>query len=69
MKIIKRDGSEVVFDIAKIANAIQAASDESPEEERLTARQVDYASHNVEDACESAGHTVSVEEIQDLVEN
>lgn len=69
MKIIKRDGSEVVFDLTKISNAIKAASDESPENERLTARQIDYAAHNVADACEAAGHAVSVEEIQDLVEN
>lgn len=69
MKIIKRDGSEVTFDITKIANAIKAASDESPESERLTPRQIDYAAHNVADKCEEAGHTVSVEEVQDLVEN
>lgn len=69
MKIIKRDGSEAVFDLSKIANAIKGASDESPENERLTARQIDYAAHNVADLCETAGHTVSVEEIQDMVEN
>ncbi|MEF2655843.1 MAG: anaerobic ribonucleoside-triphosphate reductase [Eggerthellaceae bacterium] len=69
MKIIKRDGSEVTFDITKIAHAIKAASDESPENERLSARQIDYAAHNVADTCEEAGHTVSVEEVQDLVEN
>ena len=69
MKIIKRDGSEAVFDITKIANAIKAASDESPDNERLTPRQIDYAAHNVTDLCEVAGHTVSVEEIQDMVEN
>mgnify|MGYP000431075608 CR=1 FL=1 len=45
MKIIKRDGSEAVFDLSKIANAIKGASDESPENERLTARQIDYAAH------------------------
>ena len=69
MKIIKRDGSEAVFDLSKIANAIKGASGESPENERLTARQIDYAAHNVADLCETAGHTVSVEEIQDMVEN
>ncbi len=69
MKIIKRDGSEAVFDLIKIANAIKGASDESPEEERLTARQIDYAAHNVADTCEALGHTVSVEEVQDMVEN
>ncbi len=69
MKIIKRDGSEAVFDLLKIANAIKGASDESPEEERLTARQIDYAAHNVADTCEAMAHTVSVEEVQDMVEN
>ena len=53
MKIIKRDGSEAVFDLSKIANAIKGASDESPENERLTARQIDYAAHNVADLCET----------------
>ena len=69
MKIIKRDGSEAVFDLLKISNAIKGASDESPEEERLTARQIDYAAHNVADTCEAMAHTVSVEEVQDMVEN
>ena len=69
MKIIKRDGSEAVFDLLKISNAIKGASDESPEEERLTARQIDYAAHNVADTCETMAHTVSVEEVQDMVEN
>ena len=69
MKIIKRDGSEAIFDLQKIAAAIKAASDEAPEEERLTARQVDYAAHNVADACEAIGHTASVEEVQDMVED
>ncbi len=69
MKIIKRDGSEAIFDLLKIANAIKGASDEAPEEERLTARQIDYAAHNVADTCEALAHTVSVEEVQDMVEN
>ncbi len=69
MKIIKRSGVEVAFDIAKIENAIRAANQEVQEADRLTERQVVYASQNVADACENAGHTVSVEEIQDLVED
>ena len=69
MKIIKRSGSEVVFDIDKIVNAIRAANLEVEESSRLTDRQVIYAAQNVAEACESAGHTVSVEEIQDLVED
>ncbi len=69
MKIIKRNGSEAVFNLAKISNAIDAANEEVPEDARLTARQIQYASLNVEDACKMAGHTVSVEEIQDMVED
>lgn len=69
MKIIKRNGSEVSFDIEKIKNAIKGANREVPEDERLTDRQIVYAAENVRDRCEAAGHTVSVEEIQDMVED
>ena len=69
MKIIKRSGTEVTFDIDKIVNAIRAANLEVEEGSRLTDRQVVYAAQNVAEACEKAGHTVSVEEIQDLVED
>ena len=69
MKIIKRNGSEVQFDLSKIENAIKAANKEVPEDERLGEREVKFASLNVEDKCKAAGHTVTVEEIQDLVED
>ena len=69
MKIIKRNGSEVPFDINKITAAIAAANKEVPEEARLTERDIMYAAANVADQCEACGHTVSVEEIQDLVED
>ena len=69
MKIIKRSGSEVVFDLNKIINAIKAANAEVQAEDRLTERQIVYAAQNVQDRCEQAGHTVSVEEIQDMVED
>lgn len=69
MRIIKRNGSEVEFDISKISNAISAANKEVPEGERLTQREITFASLNVEDLCKSAGHTVTVEEIQDMVED
>ena len=69
MKIIKRSGTEVTFDIDKIISAIRAANLEVEEASRLTDRQVVYAAQNVADACEAAGHTVSVEEIQDMVED
>ena len=69
MKIIKRNGSEVAFDISKIENAIRAANAEVPAKERLTEREVKFASLNVTDECMEAGHTVTVEEVQDLVED
>ena len=69
MKIIKRNGSEVAFDISKIENAIRAANAEVPASERLTEREVKFASLNVTDECMEAGHTVTVEEVQDLVED
>ncbi len=69
MKIIKRSGTEVAFDITKIENAIRSANKDVTERDRLTERQVIYASQNVAEACENAGHTVSVEEVQDLVED
>ncbi|WP_041738569.1 anaerobic ribonucleoside-triphosphate reductase [Coriobacterium glomerans] len=69
MKIIKRSGVEVAFDVDKISSAIRGANKEVKEADRLTERQVIYASQNVAEACERAGHTVSVEEIQDLVED
>ena len=69
MKIIKRNGSEVTFDISKIENAIRAANSEVPAEERLTEREIKFASLNVTDECMEAGHTVTVEEVQDLVED
>ena len=69
MKIIKRNGSEVSFDLSKIENAIKAANREVPEDERLGEREIKFASLNVEDKCKAAGHTVTVEEIQDMVED
>ena len=69
MKIIKRSGIEVAFDITKIENAIRAANGDVADSDRLSERQIIYASQNVAEACENAGHTVSVEEIQDLVED
>ena len=49
MKIIKRNGSEVSFDISKIENAIRGANREAAEDERLTDRQIVYAAENVRD--------------------
>ncbi|WP_322150501.1 anaerobic ribonucleoside-triphosphate reductase [Paratractidigestivibacter sp.] len=69
MKIIKRNGSEVVFDVQKIENAIAAANLEVSEEDRLSERSIKFAALNVADECMNSGHTVTVEEVQDLVED
>ena len=69
MKIIKRNGSEVSFDASKIENAILGANKEVAEELRLSEREVRFASANVTEQCENAGHTVTVEEVQDMVED
>ncbi|MCR5202487.1 MAG: anaerobic ribonucleoside-triphosphate reductase [Lachnospiraceae bacterium] len=69
MKIIKRSGSEMVFDITKITAAIEKANKEVPESERLTREQVLSISSNVEKKCSALGRAASVEEIQDMVEN
>ncbi len=69
MKIIKRNGSEVPFDVQKIVAAIQKANDVVEAEYRLTNEQVRRIARKVEDAAATCGHTVSVEEVQDMVEN
>ncbi|MDO4850126.1 MAG: anaerobic ribonucleoside-triphosphate reductase [Coriobacteriia bacterium] len=69
MKIIKRNGAEVTFDVEKIENAIHGANLEVPEEDRLSERSIKFAALNVADECMNAGHTVTVEEVQDLVED
>ena len=69
MRIIKRSGKEVGFDISKIMAAVQKANREVPEAERMSADQIDEISNNVEKICLEMAHTPSVEEIQDMVEN
>ena len=69
MKIIKRSGTEVGFDITKIISAVERANNEVPEKDRLTKDQIREISSNVTDKCLRTNHSVSVEEIQDLVEN
>ena len=68
MKIIKRNGTEVAFDISKIVMAISKANIEVDEKVRLTPMQIDRIAESVEVACEEMGRSPSVEEIQDLVE-
>ena len=68
MKIIKRNGSEVTFDRAKIVRAIEKANESGDGKPELTSRQIDYISFVIEDYCEDVGRALSVEEIQELVE-
>ena len=69
MKIIKRNGSEAVFDITKIIAAITKANHVVPESQRLTKEQILEISDHVQTSCLSRGHAMNVEEIQDLVED
>ena len=68
MKVIKRNGTEVSFDITKILSAITRANESIDEEKRMTSTQVRRIAESVELACQELGRSPSVEEIQDLVE-
>nr|WP_325238601.1 anaerobic ribonucleoside-triphosphate reductase [uncultured Oscillibacter sp.] len=68
MKVIKRNGTEVSFDITKILSAITRANESIDAEKRMTATQVRRIAESVELACQELGRSPSVEEIQDLVE-
>ena len=69
MKIVKRNGSEVTFDVNKIVSAIERANITVPLEQRLTHEQVVDAGDAVEAEAAVCGHTVTVEEVQDMVED
>ena len=68
MKIIKRNGAEVVFDIEKIIMAVTKANEAADESVRMTPLQIQRISQSVQISCEEMGRSPSVEEIQDLVE-
>ena len=68
MKIIKRNGSEVQFDEKKIMTAIAKANEAVAEDCQMTPKQIERIAERVILACESLGHSPSVEEVQDLVE-
>ncbi len=68
MKVIKRNGAEVSFDITKILSAITRANESIDAEKRMTSVQVRRIAESVELACLELGRSPSVEEIQDLVE-
>ena len=69
MKIIKRNGSEAVFDIMKIITAVTKANNVVKEDERLTPMQIRRIAESVENSCLGMNRALSVEEIQDLVEH
>jgi anaerobic ribonucleoside-triphosphate reductase len=69
MKIIKRNGAEVPFDITKIITAVTKASDSVGGQDRLTREQITQIAAAVTDQCQQLNRAVSVEEVQDLVEN
>ena len=68
MKIIKRNGAEVVFDLDKILNAVTRANSAVEEAVRMTPLQIQRIAQSVQISCEEMGRSPSVEEIQDLVE-
>ena len=69
MVVIKRDGTEVDFNINKIINAIKGANNEVPENEQLTESEINTISLHVQKDCESMQFTPHIEDIQDMVEN
>ena len=69
MKIIKRNGSEVPFDITKIITAVTKAIDSVSRKSSLTQEQILSIANDVTDQCQALNRAVSVEEIQDMVEN
>ena len=69
MKIIKRNGSEVVFDISKIIAAVTKANNVVPAAQQLSKQQIHAIADHVQAVCGARNHAMNVEEIQDLVEN
>ena len=69
MKVIKRNGAEVEFDIVKIIAAVSKANDVAEEDARMTPVQIRRIAESVEIACQSLGRAPTVEEIQDFVEH
>ncbi len=69
MKIIKRNGSETVFDITKIIAAITKANETVEEGARMTPTQIHRIAESVVLSCEALGRSPVVEEVQDMVEH
>ena len=69
MKVIKRSGEEVKFDIQKIVVAISAANDQVEQQDKISNEQIQQIASNVMAKCKAVKRSMNVEEIQDLVEN
>ena len=69
MKIIKRNGSEAVFDISKIMMAVSRANEVVQANQKLSKAQINAIAAQVEEVCSTRPHAMNVEDIQDLVEN
>ena len=69
MKIIKRSGIEVEFDLTKIVDAVKKANASVPDTQKMSKEQISVISSNMMRIVEGVGRTLTVEEIQDLVEN
>ena len=68
MKIIKRNGEEVIFDLKKIITAISKANNEVPPSEQLASSTIESIAQKIEKQCAAENHEMNVEAIQDLVE-
>lgn len=69
MKIIKRSGMEVDFDVTKIAAAVRKANGSVADYEKISKDEIIKLSETIENACSNMQHTPTVEDIQDMVEN
>lgn len=69
MKILKRNGQEVTFDLLKIRNAIEKANKSVPEQERASKKELSMIPASIKARCASMDRTVTVEEVQDMVED
>ena len=69
MKLIKRSGQEVIFDVEKIIDAVRKANKEVVESARITEIEIQMIGNSVAEECSKIGRSMHVEEIQDMVEN
>lgn len=67
MKVLKRNGKEVQFDVQKIINAVNKANKEAPPNEQMIPEQIQVIGALATDEIEKLGHTPTIENIQDIV--